>query len=153
MSKNEIRDISVVVNFNHLLTLNASTNQVKSIAFLEEYAERLQFIQMMDLSSNKLKELTNIPQPRITRVNLSENEIDNCSNFQGHTSLLCLELKKNKLLTCVGLANMQLLTELYLNENEITTLKDLNNLPSLRKLDANTNKLESLDNIPSLPSL
>ena len=110
-------------------------------------------LQTIDLSQNKLKQLTTIPQPRVTRVNLSENEIDNCANFAGHPNMLLLELKKNKLINCAGLGNMPQLTELNLSENELTSLKDLNNLPSLKKLNANTNKLESLDDLPDLPAL
>merc|ERR1712151_248456 len=153
LSKNDIRDISTFVSFPHLLTINCSQNSIRSIQFMEEFSSHMQFVQAIDLSQNKITELTNIPQPRVTRVNLSENEISRTDEFKGHDALLSLDLKKNKLISLAGIANMPLLTELNISENEIKDLIPLKNLPSLKKLNATTNKLESLDDLPDLPSL
>lgn len=97
--------------------------------------------------------MVELHQSRITRVNLSKNEISSFKNFTGHNNILYLELKGNKLKDCVGICNMAKLQELYLNENEITSLKELKNLPSLKRLEVNTNKLETLDDLPELPAL
>ena len=72
------------------------------------------FLQMMDVKQNKLTELPNIPQPRVTRVDLSENEINTCANFKGHPIITSLVLSQNKLTACLGLGNMESLTELSL---------------------------------------
>ena len=72
------------------------------------------FLQMMDVKQNKLTELPNIPQPRVTRVDLSENEINACANFKGHPIITSLVLSQNKLTACLGLGNMESLTELSL---------------------------------------
>ena len=108
---------------------------------------------MVDLSTNKIKELTDMPQPRLVKVNLSENEISTAANFSGHPNLNVLELKKNKLVNCAGIANMRKLQQLNLSENEITSVKDMKNLHCLTKLDLSNNKLESFDNMPDLPAL
>ena len=110
-------------------------------------------LQMLDLSQNKLTELSNIPQPRISRINLAENEIASCAGFKGHPIISSLILSQNKLTSCAGLGNMERLTELTLRSNELTSLKEMVNLPSLKKLDVNTNKLENLNDLPDLPSL
>ena len=58
---------------------------------------------MIDLSQNKLTELSNIPQPRVSRLNLAENEIASCANFKGHPIISSLVLSQNKLTSCTGL--------------------------------------------------
>lgn len=75
LSKNGLRDISTMAYLPHLLTVNVSTNAIGSIKFLEEYAgsDRLQFLQRFDISGNKIKELSPLPQPRLSWLNLSQN--------------------------------------------------------------------------------
>ena len=46
LSKNEIGDISSIVAFNYLLVLDASSNSITSIGFLENTADGLQFLQV-----------------------------------------------------------------------------------------------------------
>ena len=48
LSKNEIVDISSIVAFNYLLVLDASSNSITSIGFLENTADGLQFLQVSD---------------------------------------------------------------------------------------------------------
>ena len=49
ISKNEVEDISCITAFNYLLVLDASTNQIGSIGFLENSPDGLQFLQVSDL--------------------------------------------------------------------------------------------------------
>lgn len=99
MSKNGIRDISTIAYLPHLLTINVSSNALRSVKFLEELAgsDKLNFLQRMDLSSNKLRELTPIPQPRLNWLNLSSNGIKTCADFTGHDGLLTLLMSGNRL--------------------------------------------------------
>ena len=48
LKQNGLRDISSIAHLHHLLTVNASTNAVGSIRFLEELgdSDRLQFLQV-----------------------------------------------------------------------------------------------------------
>ena len=48
LKQNGLRDISGIAHLNHLLTVNASTNAIGSIKFLEELggSDRLQFLQV-----------------------------------------------------------------------------------------------------------
>lgn len=72
---NDLREIESISYLSHLLTVNASANSIGSIRFLEPLAgsEKLQFLQRLDLSTNRLKELSPIPQPRLSWLNLSQN--------------------------------------------------------------------------------
>ena len=69
----------------------------------------MQFLQKLTMSQNKLKELPPIQQPRLTKLSLNENEIDTAARFEGHQTLLLLELRKNKLTACIGLHKMRVL--------------------------------------------
>lgn len=73
LSKNGIRDISSMACLNHLLTVNCSNNAIGSIQFLEDLSanEKLQFLQRLDFSGNKIKELNQVNQPRLSWLNLS----------------------------------------------------------------------------------
>jgi Leucine-rich repeat (LRR) protein len=44
LSKNDLRDISQIQHFSHLLNLQASTNQVSSIMFMQTEVGCLQFL-------------------------------------------------------------------------------------------------------------
>ena len=57
LSKNGIRDISTIAFLPHLLTVNCSTNAIRSIKFLEELAgsDKLNFLQVC---RNPLKTVT-----------------------------------------------------------------------------------------------
>ena len=105
------------------------------------------------MSGNKIKELTSIPQPRLSWLNLSQNRINSCADFEGHATLLTLLMSENKLKNCAGLKAMPKLIELNLNGNLLISLTDLVGLGSLKKLDVGKNKLETLANFPVLPEL
>lgn len=155
LKQNGLRDIASIAHLHHLLTVNASQNAVASIKFLEELggSDRLQFLQRLDLSGNKLKELSPLPQPRLSWVNLSQNGIKSCADFTGHNCLATLLLSENKLSNCAGISAMPKLLELNLSGNALTSLKDLLGLGALKKLDASKNKLETLADFPILPEL
>jgi len=106
--------------------------------------EKLQFLQRLDLSTNKLKELSPIPQPRLSWLNLSGNKIKTCAEFLGHDNLLTLLMSDNALPNCAGLAAMPKLLELNLNGNRLTTLTDLRGLGSLKSLSVARNALTNL---------
>lgn len=65
----------------YLLTLNASENQIQDIGFFENNQEAFQFLQFVNLSKNKIQKLVKMVWPKITRINLAENEIADAVNF------------------------------------------------------------------------
>ena len=84
LAKNQFKDISDVLYIPNLLTLNASENQIASIEFLTGGRDSLVYLQQLNLSKNKLTLLPAIPQPRLARLLLNENEIATCVGFAGH---------------------------------------------------------------------
>jgi Leucine-rich repeat (LRR) protein len=71
INTNAIADISVVEGFTNLLWLNASKNQVPNLNMFN--SDKLEQLQFLNLSGNKIKNLTAITLPSLKRLNLSEN--------------------------------------------------------------------------------
>lgn len=145
IQKNQLKDISEVLHIPHLLTLNASENQVASIDFLTGARDSLLYVQQLTLTKNKLVALPSLPLPRLAKLLINENEIASCAAFAGHACLQYLDLSKNKLTTLEGVSKMPKLQHLDVSENELTEVRDgLHGLPDLRKLILTKNKIASL---------
>ena len=93
-----------------MVWLDASKNQVSNLDIFA--GEKLCQLQHLNLSGNKIKQLTNISLPSLRRLNLSENEISEAV-WKGHNNIEVLELRKNKLRKLKGISNMKNLKELY----------------------------------------
>jgi Leucine-rich repeat (LRR) protein len=145
MQKNQLKDISEILYIPHLLTFNASENQVASIEFLAGARDSLLYLQQLTLTKNKLTALPSLPLPRLAKLLINENEIASCVAFAGHSCIQYLDLSKNKLTSLEGVSKMPKLQHLDVSENELTEVKDgLQGLPDLRKLILTKNKIASL---------
>ena len=149
-----MKDVSEIIYLPYLLTLQAAENQIASIDFLTAARDSLHYLQQLTLSKNKLTALPALPLPRLTVLNLNENEIATAAAFEGHANLLNLNLAQNKLLNCAGISNLPKLKVLDLSQNEIGELTHgLHGLTSLEKLVLAKNKLVTLDGFPHFPAL
>lgn len=89
LSTNALTDVSIVADFPNLVTLNVSKNQISDLsAFTSE--EKLAKLQVLNISGNKIKELTQVALPALRRLNLSENEITSVRDWKGHSNLYVL---------------------------------------------------------------
>lgn len=89
LSTNALTDVSIVADFPNLVTLNVSKNQISDLsAFTSE--EKLAKLQVLNISGNKIKELTQVALPALRRLNLSENEITTVRDWKGHSNLYVL---------------------------------------------------------------
>lgn len=98
---------------NYLVRIDCSKNEIKEMDIFNTI-DKLQFLQILNLSSNKIKELPELNLGALTELNLETNSIDNASGFKGLPNLKKLNLKQNKLKDCTGLANCPELDVLYL---------------------------------------
>lgn len=110
LSSNTISDLTVALGLGQLVTLNASKNQVSSLECFQN--NKMQHLQVLNLSGNKIKTLTVLQLPSLRRLNLSQNQITEIT-WKGSNSIIILELRKNKLRKLKGIANMKSLQELY----------------------------------------
>lgn len=107
-----------------MLRLDASKNEIKEIDIFKS-VDKLQFLQVLNLNTNKIKELTEMNLSSLTDLNLDTNVIETAKSFTGLPNLLTLKLRQNKLKTCEGLANMPKLHTLHLVSKTLCRLKTL----------------------------
>lgn len=153
VANNKLKDLSSIKSLNFLIFLNASGNLITDLEFLNEKGT-LNYLQLVILSNNRIKKLTPIQAPKLRKLNLNGNRLEDLSEFRGHHALEVLEIRKNRLKTLEGLRDLHNLTELYAAENYLTTFKELKNLPQLKKLHLRGNQIQSLGfELPELPHL
>ena len=153
VANNKIKDLSSIKSLNFMIFLNASGNLLTDLEFLNEKGS-LNYLQLVILSNNRIKKLTPIQAPKLRKLNLNGNRLEDLSEFRGHHALEVLEIRKNRLKTLEGLRDLHNLTELYAAENYLTTFKELKNLPQLKKLHLRGNQIQSLGfELPELPHL
>jgi len=135
-----------------LINLDLSKNNILKLdGFDDEFA--FQYLQKVNLSSNKISELSQIKLKSLYHLNLNDNSIATANQFKGHDKLKILELRKNKLKSLEGIENMKELTELYIAENELTSLQGLQNTPKLQKIHCRKNPIVKLPAVPNLHDL
>ena len=152
VSTNKITHINCVKNMPYIIRIDASVNEIKDIEVFNN-PDRFQFLQILNLKTNKIRALPEMQATNLLQIDLSENKVKDCTNFKGLPNLKKLNLNNNSMKDCLGLANCPKLEVLYLNNNKLTSLKGLENLPILRKLRLRTNKIEKFDTVPDLPNL
>ena len=152
VSTNKITHINCVKNMPYIIRIDASVNEIKDIEVFNN-PDRFQFLQILNLKTNKIRALPEMQATNLLQIDLSENKVKDCTNFKGLPNLKKLNLNNNSMKDCLGLANCPKLEVLYLNNNKLTSLKGLENLPLLRKLRLRTNKIEKFDTVPDLPNL
>ena len=151
LNKNQLRGIDELGRLNDLLILSAVENQIEDISFLTQDVN--QYMQILNLSQNKIKSLPPISAPMLKHLILNENEIESWADFTGHQNLEILELRKNKLGNWDGLGNMPRLKALYLAENPLVSIGQLHTLPGLKRLHLRACEIEKFDLVPDLPQL
>ena len=152
VSTNKITHINCVQYMPYIIRIDASVNEIKDVEVFNN-PDRFQFLQILNLKTNKIKALTEMQATNLIQIDMSENKIKDCSNFKGLPNLTKLNLNNNSMKNCIGLANCPKLEVLYLNNNKLSSIKGLENLPTLRKLRLRTNKIETFDYVPDLPNL
>ena len=152
VSTNKITHINCVKNMPYIIRIDASVNEIKDIEVFNN-PDRFQYLQILNLKTNKIRVLPEMQATNLLQIDLSENKVKDCTNFKGLPNLKKLNLNNNSMANCIGLANCPKLEVLYLNSNKLTSLRGLENLPVLRKLRLRTNKIETFDYVPNLPTL
>lgn len=98
---------------NYLVRIDCSKNEIKELDIFKS-SDKLQYLQILNLSTNKIKILPELNLGALRELNLETNMITSASEFMGLPSLKKLNLKQNKLKDCSGLANCPELDVLYL---------------------------------------
>mmetsp|Transcript_38346 Transcript_38346/g.44670 ORF Transcript_38346/g.44670 Transcript_38346/m.44670 type:complete len:336 (+) Transcript_38346:43-1050(+) len=148
LSENGIQDFSVLKDMPYLITLNMSKCNVRDIKGLAA-EEGFRNLQHLNLSDNKIVELSPIKAPKLITINLTDNRIEKGESFDGHPTLMRLELRRNKIGTTAFLGNMPSLRELHLAENKIKTITGLDGLANLKILNLRKNLIDGFEEGPA----
>jgi Leucine-rich repeat (LRR) protein len=114
LSQNKFTQIDPIRHIPHLVNLDASKNEITDVNVLFSEPEKLQYLQKIDLNTNKIKELPAMFTTNLLTLNLEGNGIKIAMNFRGLPNLVSLNLKQNKLRDCIGLGNCEKLKVIYL---------------------------------------
>lgn len=113
ISNNKFTHIDPLQYLTYLVRLDASKNEIKQIEMFSD-PEKFQFLKILNLNTNKIKELPPMNMRYVTDINLESNIINTANRFNGLPELVRFNLKQNKLKDCLGLANMSKLISLFL---------------------------------------
>nr|NP_001027749.1 axonemal leucine-rich repeat protein [Ciona intestinalis]BAB85845.1 axonemal leucine-rich repeat protein [Ciona intestinalis] len=141
VSGNLLEDISPLNNLTHLLTLKADKNNLKTAKL-----DPLPYLQIMNLSGNKITSTEGVEHPLLEQLNLNSNLIPLVSGLNPKflTNLTTLELRGNKLTTTAGIY-LPNLKNLYLAGNSLKQVEDLDKLENLMILHLRDNQIDKLD--------
>lgn len=98
LNNNALTSIDEIKNCRYLLQVEAKNNQIETANFL---AESLQYLQKVNLTTNKIKKLPKIQNAALFNLVCDENEISEV-DFFGNNCIKFLSLNKNKLTSMKG---------------------------------------------------
>lgn len=88
--------------------------------------------------------MKSIPQKRVFKLNLNENEIEELI-IENHLGLKLVEARKNKIVDKVSFKGSSNLKEIYLAENQITSMNFVEDIKGfVEKLHLRANKIEKI---------
>ena len=155
LALNNIADPSALKELQMLQHIDLSKNKVKNVTIFTQ-DEVLVNLKYLDISSNKFSEFPALKCPKLEYLDISDNKLEKVNEgWQGHPSLKILKSKENKFKTFAPFKNMPKLEELYLASNNLSSLTGYEGLPALKKLHLRRNKIEKIEEegVPELPAL
>lgn len=135
--------------FRTLRVLNIHNNKLSEINYRLSRNKYLQTVTASDNLFTKLLSFQNLP--RLQKLSLDRNNIDDISDFPALTKLKSLSLNENKIVNMKPLEKCLNLAEIFISRNAINSNISVPNLVKLRWLDLSHNKIE--DNKTQLPNL
>jgi len=142
--KNE--HITIKANLEGCIKQNLIKEKVSTVSLLKSFE-----CKNFNLSSKDLKEISNFKN--ITRLDLSNNQIDDITEIGKLTNLESLSLTHNKLKDITPISKLKNLERLYIYKNHIEDLKPLSGLNNLKYLTVMINNIEDISPLASLTSL
>jgi Leucine-rich repeat (LRR) protein len=150
LSSNQITDILPMSNIKQLLSVILDRNNIESFNL-----PKMEYLQLVDLSYNKMNTFEGLDHPRLKCLNLNHNKLCNLDTMLMDTfvNLQVLELRANQFQSLKGLVPLKSLKKLYLAQNRISDLTPLAKLTSLEILHLRENEILSLAGLRDLTSL
>jgi len=148
---NLVSNISPLANLTNLLNLDLNGNHISNISVIAS----LNKLEGLSLFGNKLiSDIT--PLANLTTLqflDLGDNQISNISVLMNMTELKVLVLRVNQISDISPLANLLKLQELNLKDNLVSNISPLANLTNLFQLDLFGNQISNISVIANLTKL
>ncbi|CAG5088201.1 Oidioi.mRNA.OKI2018_I69.PAR.g11776.t1.cds [Oikopleura dioica] len=146
LSSNKLDDLSALSQMKFLLSLDCNRNNLSTLNL-----PSFSYLQLLDLSFNKLIDLTNCNFPMLKTLNLNTNNTK-LSTLPSMENLESLSLRDNNLESFEGLHSFPKLKKLYAAKNRLKTV-ELPELPALETLHVRENQLSSLNFLSKISNL
>jgi len=148
VASNYIADLDPLNSLEHLLSLEAPYNVISSTnSFLPR-----PYLQVLDLSFNKLTSWPNLCHPRLHYVNLNHNLLHEIKGLipDKVKNITVMELRGNNI-TDEGLEGLSILApcleSLFLAQNNLTSFRGVAPLTSLRRLHVRGNRISTFEGL------
>jgi len=140
LSQNFLENISTLNKLRSLLWLKINQNRLESARL-----EKLPYLQVVDFSGNKIRNVLGIEHPHLEQLNLNHNDIPSLEGLEPKDlpNLISLQLRSNQLSSTSGVENFKNLKHLFIAANRITSLEGISTLDSLEILHIRDNQIQS----------
>jgi len=140
LSQNFLENISTLNKLRSLLWLKINQNRLESARL-----EKLPYLQVVDFSGNKIRNVLGIEHPHLEQLNLNHNDIPSLEGLEPKDlpNLISLQLRSNQLSSTSGVENFKNLKHLFIAANRITSLEGISTLESLEILHIRDNQIQS----------
>lgn len=140
LSQNFLENIDTLNKLKSLLWLKINQNRLESARL-----EKLPYLQVVDFSGNKIRNVLGIEHPHLEQLNLNHNDIPSLEGLEPKDlpNLISLQLRSNQLSSTSGVENFRNLKHLFIAANRITSLEGISTLESLEILHIRDNQIQS----------
>lgn len=140
LSQNFLDNIDTLNKLRSLLWLKINQNRLESARL-----EKLPYLQVVDFSGNKIRNVLGIEHPHLEQLNLNHNDIPSLEGLEPKDlpNLISLQLRSNQLSSTSGVENFRNLKHLFIAANRITSLEGISTLESLEILHIRDNQIQS----------
>lgn len=140
LSQNFLENIDTLNKLRSLLWLKINQNRLESARL-----EKLPYLQVVDFSGNKIRNVLGIEHPHLEQLNLNHNDIPSLEGLEPKDlpNLISLQLRSNQLSSTSGVENFRNLKHLFIAANRITSLEGISTLESLEILHIRDNQIQS----------
>lgn len=134
---------------SQLTNLNISYNQITSLDAISE----LTYLEHLDASNNEISSVAAVEYPALISLNLSNNWLSDLSGIETFSSLTSLDVSGNLISDLTPITKLSELIELRLANNSPNNIKSLSSLKKLVSLDISGCGLASLSIVNNFPAL
>ena len=150
LSENQISNISAVANLTNLTHLEIGYNSISNISAVSNLTNLVE-LRLINNNISNISAVANLTNLMV--LELRNNNISNISAVSGLTNLHSLRLSGNSISNISALANLTNLSMLMMSSNHISDISALSELTNIGFLDLKSNNISDISPLSSMNSL